>query len=48
MAHNIGDTLSRLDTYIATIKSEINKFNPYANINYVALTAYVKRFDDVM
>ena len=38
-ASNIRENLSSIDTYTATVKSEIDKFNEYAKINYEGLTA---------
>ena len=40
--------MSSLDTYIATVNSEIGKFNKYANINYEALNARGEKYNDMM
>ena len=37
-----------LDNYISNVKSEIDKFNEYFNINYEALTAGGERCGDMM
>ena len=42
------DNMSSLDTYIATVNSEIGKFNKYANINYEALNARGEKYNDMM
>ena len=40
--------MSSLDTYIATVNSEIYRFNEYANINYEALNARGEKCNDMM
>ena len=40
--------LSSLDTYITKVKSDIEKFNEYAKINYEDLTTRGKRCNIIM
>ena len=42
------ENLSKLDTYIATVNSNIEKFNEYAKINYEELTTRSERCDGMM
>ena len=42
------EKLSSLDIYIATVNSDIDKFNEYANINYEALTERCERCNDMI
>ena len=39
------DNISSLDTYIAMVNSDIDKFNKYTKINYDALTARGERWE---
>ena len=47
-ASKMIENLSSLDTYIATVNSNIEIFNEYVKINYEALTTRGKRCDDMM
>ena len=47
-ASNMRENLYSLDTYIAIVNSEIEKFNEYANISYEVLTARCERFNNIM
>ena len=40
--------MSSLDTYITTLKSNIEKFNEYTKINYEVLTARGERCNNMM
>ena len=42
------EKLSNLDTHIATVNSDSDKFNKYTKINYEALTKRDERYDDMM
>ena len=40
--------MSSLYTYIATVNSDVDKFNEYSKINYEALATRGERCDDMM
>ena len=42
------ENLSSLDTHIATLNSDSEKFNEYTKINYKAVTAIGQRCDNMM
>ena len=42
------ENLSKLDTYIATVNSNIEKFNEYAKIKYDVLTKICERCNDII
>mmetsp|Transcript_26511 Transcript_26511/g.47908 ORF Transcript_26511/g.47908 Transcript_26511/m.47908 type:complete len:172 (+) Transcript_26511:524-1039(+) len=44
----LRENLSSLDTYMATIKSNIEEFNEYVKQNYEGLLARGERCDDIM
>ena len=47
-ASNMRENLSSLDTYIATVNSNINIFNEYTMIIYEFLTTRGEKCDDMM
>ena len=45
---NRRENIPSLNTYISRVKSDIDKFNEYAKINYEALTTWGERYNNIM